>query len=137
LVLAGCASSGPIPMGNDTFMISQTSAGGMFKSMSSLKAEVMKQANAFAESKGKVAVPLNSKESPAYPGRMPSFEYQFLLADRNDPRASGASLTPRADMIIERHDTIKADIKTQDQSVTKPDLYAELMKLEDLRKKGI
>lgn len=29
-MLAGCASSGPIPMGNDTYMISQTSAGGNF-----------------------------------------------------------------------------------------------------------
>lgn len=136
-LLGGCASSGPIPMGNEAYMISQTSAGGIFRSMSSLKAEVMKQANAFAESKGKVAIPLASKESPAYPGHMPSFEYQFRLVDKNDPRAAGGALTPRADLVIESHETIKADIQTRDRSESKPDVYAELVKLDDLRKKGI
>jgi hypothetical protein len=132
-IVAGCASSGPIPMGNDTFMISQTSAGGMFTSMSSLKAEVMTQANAFAEGKGKVAIPIAARETPAVPGRMPSFEYQFRLVSKNDPRASGGSLEPRADVVIERRD----DIRVKDVSARPKDVYAELVKLDDLRKRGI
>ena len=139
--LAGCASSGPIAMGNDSYMISQTSAGGMFTSMSSIKADVMTQANAFADSKGKVAIPLAAKESPALPGRMPSFEYQFRLVSKNDPRASGGSLQPRADVVIERKDDIrierKDDIRIKDVSARSKDVYAELVKLDDLRKKGI
>ena len=80
-----CATAVAIPMGNDTYMISQTSAGGIFRSMSSLKTEVMTRANAFAESKGKVAVPIASNESPSYPGHMPNFEYQFRLVDSSVP----------------------------------------------------
>lgn len=94
--LFGCATAEPIPMGNDTYMISQTSAGGMFKAMGSLKAEVMTRANEFAASKGKVAIPLASKESPGYPLHMPNFEYQFKLVNKDDPQASGGALIPRA-----------------------------------------
>ena len=97
-VLTGCATAKPIPMGNDTYMISQTSAGGVFKSMSSLKAEVMTRANEFAASKGKVAIPLASKESPAYPGHMANFEYQFKLVNKDDPQASGGALRYLAQM---------------------------------------
>jgi hypothetical protein len=135
VVLGGCATSKPIPLSNDTYMISQTSAGGMFKSMSSLKNEVITRANAFAASKGKVAIPIASKESPAYPGHMPNFEYQFRLVDKNDPRASGAALVPRPDMVIQNTGTTTADIEMK--NVSSNDVYAELMKLDDLRKKGI
>lgn len=65
-------------------MISQTSAGGMFTNMSSLKSEVIKRANAFAESKRKVAIPLASHTRPPAPGQMPNFEYQFQLVDKDD-----------------------------------------------------
>ena len=80
VALSSCATSEIVPIGTDSFMIAQTSAGGVFKAMSSLKSEVIQRANAFAEAKGKVAIPIAAKESPAYPGHMPSFEYQFRLA---------------------------------------------------------
>ena len=134
-VLAGCATAEIIPMGTDTYMISQTSAGGAFKAMGSLKAEVMKRANAFAESKGKVAIPIASKESPAYPGHMPNFEYQFRLVDKDDPRASGGALLPRADVVIENN--IKTPPAPSSVEPARSDLYTELTKLDDLRKKGI
>lgn len=82
LALGGCATAEIIPIGTDTYMISQTSAGGMFKAMGSLKAEVIKRANAFAESKGKVAEPTYEREHPSYPGSMPRFEYRFKLVDK-------------------------------------------------------
>lgn len=134
--LVGCATAPAIPMGNDTYMISQTSAGGMFKSMSSLKSEVMQRANAFAESKGKVAVPIAGKEAPAYPGHMPSFEYQFRLVDKNDPRAEGGALLPRADVVMDVHNT--APVAPANATSGKSnDVYTELLKLDDLRKRGI
>jgi hypothetical protein len=124
-------------MGRDTYLISQTSAGGAFKSMSSLKAEVMMRANEFAESKGKVAIPIAGKESPSYPGHMPNFEYQFRLVDANDPLASGSALPAQADVVIEKRETNSTDIRIKDQSEKSKDIYAELFKLDDLRKKGI
>lgn len=134
--LIGCATAPVIPMGNNTFMISQTSAGGVFKSMSSLKGEVMQRANAFAESKGKVAVPIAGKEAPAYPGHMPSFEYQFRLVDKNDPRAEGGALLPRAEMVMDVHNTTPAAPASGNPGTSK-DVYTELLKLDELRRRGI
>lgn len=101
MLCSGCQSSGPIPLSADTYMISRTSAAGVFRDMASLKAQVIREANAFAESKGKVAVAMAMRETPSAPGRMPSFEYQFRLLDKNDPRAKGAVMEPRADAVIE------------------------------------
>jgi hypothetical protein len=134
IVLAGCATATPVPMGNDTYMISQTSAGGMFKAMGSLKAEVMNQANSFAASKGKVAIPIAAHEAPAYPGHMPNFEYQFRLVDKDDPRASGGALIPRADVVVEMQTPNSAPAP---DTVKSKDMYTELLKLDDLRKRGV
>lgn len=133
--LGGCATAEVVPLGSDSYMISQTSAGGMFTNMGALKAEVIKRANAFAEKNGKVAVPIASRETPPAPGRMPNFEYQFRLVDANDPRAPGRGLIPRADMVIENNVH-----PTPPPTANKPaekDVYTELLKLDDLRKRGI
>jgi hypothetical protein len=137
MAAAGCATSEIIPMGTDTYMISQTSAGGMFTNMSSLKAEVIKRANDFAESKDKVAIPLASHTTPPAPGQMPNFEYQFRLVERNDPRASGAPLLPRPDMVIENNVHAPSSPAIDKDESRSTDVYAELLKLDDLRKRGI
>ena len=135
LFIGGCATAPAVPMGNDTYMISQTSAGGIFRSMSSLKTNVIERANAFAASKGKVAVPIAGKEAPAYPGHMPSFEYQFRLVDKNDPRAEGGALIPRADMVVEMHQSGSGNHGSASPKTA--DVYTELLKLDDLKKRGI
>lgn len=81
-------------------MISQTSAGGVFKAMGSLKAEVIKRANVFAESKGKIAVPVAEKENPAYPGHMPNYEYQFRLVDKDSTEANNTVLKSAPSTLI-------------------------------------
>ena len=134
--IAGCATSDIVPMGTDTYMIAQTSAGGIFKAMSSLKTEVIQRANQFADSKGKVAIPVASKETPARPGRMPSFEYQFRLVEKSDPKASGVALVPRADIVVESKVTASSESNGTKPSQSK-DVYVELLKLDELRKKGI
>lgn len=98
--LGGCATADIIPIGTNTYMISQTSAGGIFKAMGTLKASVIKRANSFAESKGKIAIPVEEKESPAYPGHMPNYEYQFALVDKDDPRASSTVLKKSPSSVI-------------------------------------
>ena len=113
-------------------MISQTSAGGIFTNMGTLKSEVIQRANSFAESKGKVAIPVAAREQPAFPGRMPNYEYQFMLVDRNDPRASGGRLVKTPDMVIENR-----GMAQNKEPARSPDVYTELLKLDDLRKKGI
>ena len=139
LSLVACASAAIVPMGTDTFMISQTSAGGIFTDMGALKSDVMQRANAFAESRGKVAIAVASKEQPAYPGRMPNFEYQFRLVDKNDPRATGTGLSKTPDVLIENRVLAPSAVASPQNkdTVKSPDVYSELLKLDDLRKKGI
>lgn len=106
--LTGCATADIVPMGANTYMISQMSAGGVFANQSKLKSDVMLRANAFAESKGKVAIPVTSTQLAPIPGvRMPSFEYQFRLVDKDDPRADGGELRSAPDSINEHRIMIK------------------------------
>ncbi len=93
LLLVGCQSTGPIPTGPDTYMISKTSAGGAFANMDALRREVIMEANSFAASRGKVAVRIDSADSRPTHG-MPSYEYNFRLADPSD-RRSERSTTDR------------------------------------------
>ena len=139
VALAACATAEVVPMGTDTYMISQTSAGGIFTNMGALKTEIIQRANAFAESKGKVAIPVAARETPPAPGRMPNFEYQFRLVDRNDPRASGGGLVKTPDVVIENRNQAPAVIvnpPAREGGQTR-DMYTELLRLDDLHKRGI
>lgn len=139
IALAACATAEVVPMGTDTYMISQTSAGGVFTNMGTLKTEVIQRANAFAEAKGKVAIPVGARETPPAPGRMPNFEYQFRLVDRNDPRAAGGGLINTPDIVIEnRNQALAVVINSPSKDGAQArDMYTELLKLDDLRKRGI
>jgi hypothetical protein len=95
----------------------------------------MTRANAFAASKGKVAVPIAATETPAAPGRMPTFEYQFRLVDKDDPSASGAALIPRADVVVEMPAPSNPPAAAPEKK--SKDVYTELLKLDDLRKRGL
>ncbi len=112
--MAACAPAPFIPVADDTYTVSQTTAGGMFKSMSSLRSEVIVRANEFAATKGKAAVMVEERESPGWPGKMPSFTYTFRLAD-----------------------IPKTSEKAANDNTETGDFYDKLLKLDDLRKKGI
>ena len=120
-------------------MLSREAHGGIFASESALKAGVIIDANAFAESQGKVAIPLSSKEKPRGngPAQWASFEYQIRVVDKNDQEVRRTSLVPRADVVIEKTEKITADVKTKDQTDRPKDVYSELVKLDDLRKRRI
>jgi hypothetical protein len=135
---SGCQNPGIVQLSPNTYMLSRDDHAGVFGNLGALKAGVIRDADEFAESKGKVAVPIASKEHPVgVLGNWASFEYQFMLLDKDDPRANGVSLTPRPDLVIEKTDTINANVHTKDDTEKAPDLYTELTKLDDLRKKGI
>jgi len=100
--------------------------------MSPLKSKVILRADAFADTKGKVAIPIVAKESPAYPRHMPSVEYQFRLVEKTDTPAAGGGLMFRADTVIENKLIAPAPGSATEHGTAKPDLYAELVKLDDL-----
>jgi hypothetical protein len=135
-IVCGCQSPGVVQLSEDTYMVSRSSAAGAFANTSKLKADIIREANAFARSKGKVAVPMGAHEARPAVG-FPSFEYQFRLVDKNHPEAKGVALRPGPDLIIEKNEKVSADVRIKDDSAKQPDFYLELTKLDDLRKKGI
>ncbi len=95
-----------------------------------MKADVIHEATAFAKNRSKVAVPISIDETPVAPGRFASIEYQFRLVQENEPSTKNAKLANKADFILEA----KSEVSVKDES---KDIYEKLIKLDDLRKKGI
>lgn len=125
LLLAACANPGIVQLAPDTYVLNRVDKGGIFGNAAAMQAAVIQEASDFAASKGKVAVPIAARESPMGLGRFASFEYQFRLADKDSPEAQKALLRP-------------ASIVTVENAQTPPrDVYAELLKLDDLRKRGV
>ena len=83
LWLVACQSPGVIQTGPNAYLLTRTSAGGVFANQTKLKYDTIREANAFAATKGKIAEGIVGTAVPPQPGRMPSFEYQFRLADQN------------------------------------------------------
>lgn len=97
---------------------------------------MIREANRFAEKQGKVAIPISLESDRPNVG-FPTVDYQFRVVDENDPEAQRTSLEPRADMVIEKSEDIKMDVKIDNTSANEADLYTELSKLADLRERGI
>lgn len=135
MFLAGCASnSGVMPIGKETFMVSRQAATG-FSGSGTLKAEAFQEANAYCTNLGKSVQVVGTQEaSPPYIlGNFPKAEIQFMCLDANDAELSRPKLRKGADTVIE----VKKDIRIQTEVAKSKDVYAELIKLDDLRKKGI
>lgn len=118
-------------------MLSRTDKGGVFGNASAMKADVIREANEFAASQGKIAIPISLNDSPMYIGHFASVDYQFRVVDPSDPEARRVNLAPRPNVVIEKTEKTTVDVKTKDQTDRPKDIYAELLKLEDLRKRGI
>jgi hypothetical protein len=115
LCFGGCINNpGIVKVAPDTYMIAKQSVGGMLGNTAAMKVEAINEANAFAESQGKIAIPVSFSEGPGGEGRAPTFDYQFRLVNPADPAATSS----------------EHPLKTGD-------LYVELTKLDELRKRGL
>ena len=126
-----------IQLSPDTYMISRADHGGIFGGgLPKLTVKVIRQANEFAARQGKIAIPLASVEHPmgSGPAQWATFEYQFRVVDKNDPEAKRTSLLPSANTVVRIEQTAPP---VSPGVAPKPDLYSELIKLDDLRKRGI
>ncbi len=126
-----------IPTGQNMYMLQATSQVVGWGDLGEMKAAVYREATAFAESKGKVIVPISTNEANTAWGKKAFFELRFKLADRDSPEALNVRMVPQPNVVIENREKVSAEIKTQDTTEKKKDVYAELIKLDDLRKKGI
>ena len=139
--LAGCAANpGIVNLGPDTYVLNKSDHGGIFGNADLLRLDVIGQANAFAEAQGKIAYPISAKTHPMgwCCGDFASFEYRFRLVDKKDSTARKTYLVPGSDVVTDEAGKITTGVVTNTQPAEKPrDRYAELVKLDDLRKRGI
>ncbi len=135
--LFACANPGIVKISPDTYLLSKEDHAGIFGSMAQLKTEVIQEANTFAEAQGKVAIPISTFEKPVgnTPGSWARFDYQFRVVAKDDPEARRTSLKPRPDLVIEKSE--KTDVRLKDLSQPRRDIYTELLKLDDLHKRGV
>ena len=134
--LAGCvANPGIVEMSPGTYMLSREDKAGIFGNASAMHAAVIEQADKFAASKGMVAVPISTHETPMYPGHFATFDYQFRLVAPNSPEAKPTPMVQRPDVVVQQTERKSVDVRSNPASSL--DVYTELLKLDDLRKKGI
>jgi len=67
LVLAGCASSGPVQIGQNTYMISKRSAGGLAVPGATVKTDIIAEANTFCGKSAKETELISSDAKNAIP----------------------------------------------------------------------
>lgn len=86
-VVTGCANPGIVKLSSDTYMLSRTDRGGIFGNAAAMKADVIREANEFAASQGKIVIPISLHETPMYPMHFATIDYQFCIVDESDPEA--------------------------------------------------
>lgn len=105
--VSGCASqSGAIPLGPDTYLISNQ-GGGFWAMPSTLRNEALTEANQYCGSRGKFfrvvstqllsQIPLGQSGGP----RFPIAEVQFMCLDADDTELNRPKLRNEADTVIE------------------------------------
>ena len=122
-----------IPVSSDTYLVKVEDHGGIFAfNRGKMKGEALKRAKAFADSKNMDVVPVEIKEHPVgILGDWASVEYQFRLVPKGHFKSKGGKLKREADFISENDYNIN---HSKPQNV---DSYDRLIKLDDLKKRGI
>lgn len=137
-----------VQVGAGTYMIFKEDHKGIFGSLAKLKLRIIKEANEFAAAKGQVVIPLACKEKPLGngPAQWASFEYQFRLVPRDSPEARDFAGAACPDSVSHSTQVVKVTSTVETVPAAAPeapaadkpkDLYTELLKLDDLRKRGI
>ena len=95
LLLTGCTSSGPVPTGRDTYMITKRSAGGIFTTGSAVKADIYREGFDFCKEQGKEFHAISDNSNDAIPAqRLPNAEVRFRCLDRNDAEYQRPNMRP-------------------------------------------
>jgi hypothetical protein len=133
LLVVGVATAGEVvEVSPGVYMVNVKNWAGMFGSAAGSRAKALKEAANFAKARGMVAIPINMEVEGAIPGaRMGGASYQFRLVPPDSPEAKGGAYLDRGpDQVTE------VNVHTQKEP-EKRDVYTELLKLDDLHKRGI
>jgi len=101
LLLCACASSGPVPVGKETYMITKQSSTG-FHSGSSVKADIYREASEFCNRQGMQLQPVRESSKDGAPGySFANAEIVFRCLSENDRDVNRPTLKPTPNLIIE------------------------------------
>lgn len=98
-----------------------------------VKAAAMREANQYCSASGKKLQVVNSTQSDMRFGVEAAAELQFMCLESDDADYSRSTVKREADRIVE----IRKDIKTVDTTPPAKDVYDQLLKLDELRKRGV
>jgi len=99
-LLAGCAASGPVPMGKDTYMLSNTGAWS-WSSGAGLKGDLLREADAFCKKQDKQLMPINTAQKDGGFSNFAQAELQFRCLAENDPELTRPTLEATPNVRIE------------------------------------
>ena len=100
LLLAGCvSSSGPMPFGKDSYMIT-TSAGGSFNNPGAAFQGAVKEANEHCASFSEIMIPRNT-ETTGHPGLPGGAKFIYSCVDNNVPENQRPNMRKEPDVTIE------------------------------------
>ena len=140
LLLSACVTTLPttgiVKVSPDTYRLSRVDSGGQYADAAAMKASVLAEADAYAKSQGKVLVPLSTHEETMRVGHLSTIEYEFRLVAPGDETAKPAS-PPSPPVVVEQKAAAPAASEPAAKASGQPDLYTELIRLDDLRKRGI
>jgi hypothetical protein len=146
---AACAAPGGpgvVRLSPDTYRLSRVDGGGRYADAAAMKEAVINDANAFAHGQGKVAVPVATREETTRVGHLSTIDYDFRLVAPGDPTPRATEPVPRSNAApgapalktAEPPSIAKPDVvQPAGKPAASPDLYTELIRLDDLRKRGI
>jgi hypothetical protein len=104
---SGCQNPQVVQISPNIYVLAREDHGGIFGNASALRANVIKDANAFAAKQGKVALPVCSKFHPVgILGDWASFEYQFKLVDTNSVDAKNISKIETDEKVVQGDGTL-------------------------------
>ena len=151
VMLTGCATTEATPvvtqLSDDTYMVTLREKSSYFSmDKPKFKAQAVNHSLDYAASKGKVAVPITLREKTAGVFEdWVNIEYEFRLVDKDDPRANRNQPDPDdkpvpakpPEPIKQPEPVAPPAAATTPDTRSKQDIYNDLLKLDDLRKKGI
>jgi hypothetical protein len=122
IFITGCSTSNVVPMGSDLYMVSSSGAGF---DTGGVRSNVYNAANKFCNKKG---MPFKLVSYKSKNGKLasnpPSAELSFKCEN----------VTDNTDLMLAEKERAQVD---ENLAPVKKDVYSELMKLNDLKEKGI
>tara|TARA_B100000780_G_C20865585_1_gene344214 strand:+ start:129 stop:599 length:471 start_codon:yes stop_codon:yes gene_type:complete len=129
IAVTGCTSSGVVPMGPDTYLISTTSE----ISPAYAKKSALKEASQYCISQVKEVMPVSTDSGShrdAFGDNLATFDYTFRCLSKNDNSLARPEIKNKAVDININH-------SSSGNSQISQDVYNALLKLGELRDKGI